>query len=378
MSATAPFQSVLSEWPVNRVQAALAAATPADVRAARADTGRFDPLRLAALLSPAARPELEAQAQAASAITRRRFGWAMQFFAPLYVSNFCCNACVYCGFNRAAPVARRALSLDEAEAEADWLARQGFEHILLVAGEDLKHTPPAYFEALIRRIADRFASIQIEIYGLSRDDYARLAAAGCDGVTMFQETYDAALYPTLHLAGPKSDFANRLATLDRAAAAGITFLGLGALLGLNDWRVEAFYLGLHADYLQRAWWRSAVALSFPRMRPAHGSQPPPYPVGDADLVQLMTALRIQLPDVGMTLSTREPAGLREQLARICATKLSAGACTSPGGYSEKSDAEPQFDVADHRTLAEVRAALASLGFDPVLKDWDRAYHPQFK
>ncbi|MEI8353769.1 MAG: 2-iminoacetate synthase ThiH, partial [Lentisphaerota bacterium] len=121
-------------------------------------------------------------------------------------------------------------------------------------------------------------------------------------------------------------------------------------------------------------WRSSVALSFPRMRPAHGCMPPPCPVGDADLVQLMTALRIQLPDVGMTLSTREPAGLREQLARICATKLSAGACTSPGGYSEKTDAEPQFDVADHRPLAEVRAALASLGFDPVLKDWDRAYH----
>jgi 2-iminoacetate synthase len=369
-----PFQNVLAEWPPERVTALIASATESDVCRARADTGRFDPQRLAALLSPAARPGLEAQAQVASAVTRRRFGWAMQFFAPLYVSNYCCNSCVYCGFNRAAAVARRALSLDEAEAEADWLARQGFAHLLLVAGDDRRHTPPAYFEALVRRIAGRFASIQAEIYGLSREEYAGLVAAGCDGITMFQETYDPARYRALHPAGPKADFADRLDTPERAAAAGMTFLGIGALLGLHDWRTEAFYTGLHADHLQRTWWRSSVALSFPRMRPAHGCMPPPCPVGDADLVQLMTALRIQLPDVGMTLSTREPAGLREQLARICATKLSAGACTSPGGYSEKTDAEPQFDVADHRPLTEVRAALASLGFDPVLKDWDRAYH----
>jgi 2-iminoacetate synthase len=153
-----PFQNVLAEWPPERVTALIASATDADVCRARADTGRFDPQRLAALLSPAARPGLEAQAQVASAVTRRRFGWAMQFFAPLYVSNYCCNSCVYCGFNRAAAVARRALSLDEAEAEADWLARQGFAHLLLVAGDDRRHTPPAYFEALVRRIAGRFAS----------------------------------------------------------------------------------------------------------------------------------------------------------------------------------------------------------------------------
>lgn len=374
MIQTAHFRDLLAEWPPERVQALIRASAAADVSAALAATGRFEPRHLAALVSPAAEHALEPLAQLSAHWTRQRFGQAVQFFAPLYVSNYCCNGCRYCGFNLATrDTVRRALTLDEAVAEAECLAGQGFGHLLLVAGEDRANTPPAYFAELAHRIRPRFASVQIEIYSLTLAEYRLLADAGVDGVTLFQESYNPEVYAQHHPSGPKRDYANRLDSVERAAQADLTFLGLGALLGINDWREEAFYLGLHASYLQRRYWRASVALSFPRMRPAHGSLPPPYPVSDAHLVQLMCALRVHLPDVAMTLSTRESPGFREQLVRLAATKMSAGAKTTPGGYTGKTAAEAQFEVADGRSLPEVAAAIAALGFDPVMKDWDRAY-----
>ncbi|MEI7901340.1 MAG: 2-iminoacetate synthase ThiH [bacterium] len=368
------FRDLLTEWPPEKVQALLLSRTGRDVTAALGASGRFDPNRLAALVSPAAEPFLEPLAQLSAQWTRQRFGNAIQFFAPLYVSNYCCNGCLYCGFNRTTQnTVRRALTIDEAVAEAECLASQGFGHILLVAGEDLKNTPPAYFAELARRIRPHFASVQIEIYSLSREDYTLLADAGVDGMTMFQETYNPAVYAYYHPSGPKRDYANRIDSFERAAQAGMTFVGLGSLLGINDWREEAFYLGLHAAYLQKRYWRTAVAISFPRMRPAHGGQPPAQPVSDANLVQLICALRTQLPDVTMTLSTRESAGFRERLVCLAVTKLSAGAKTTPGGYTGKTEAEAQFEVADQRPLHEVASAINELGFDPVMKDWDRAY-----
>jgi 2-iminoacetate synthase len=192
-------------------------------------------------------------------------------------------------------------------------------------------------------------------------------------MTMFQETYHPEVYAACHPSGPKRDFANRLDAFERAAQAGLTFIGLGSLLGINDWREEAFYLGLHAHFLQTRHWRASLAISFPRMRPAHGGTPPAHPVSDTHFVQLLCALRTQLPDVTMTLSTRELPGFRERLVRLAVTKISAGAKTTPGGYTEPTQAEAQFDVADRRPLHEVAAAIAALGFDPVMKDWDRAY-----
>lgn len=374
MNPVSHFRDLLADWPPERVQALIRAQTSADVERALGATGRYEPQHMAALLSPAAEAALEPLAQRAAHWTRQRFGRAVQFFAPLYVSNYCCNGCRYCGFNRSTrDTVRRALTVDEAVAEAECLAEQGFGHILLVAGEDLKNTPPAYFAELTRRIRPRFASVQIEIYSLKLEEYRMLVDAGVDGMTMFQETYNPAVYADNHPCGPKRDFANRIDTFERAAQAGLTFIGLGSLLGINDWREEAFYVGLHAHYLQRRYWRSSVAISFPRMRPAHGGQPPPHPVSDANLVQLMCALRTQLPDVTMTLSTREAPGFRESLVGLAITKMSAGAKTTPGGYTEKTRAEAQFEVADARSLREVAAAVAALGFDPVMKDWDRAY-----
>jgi 2-iminoacetate synthase len=374
MTQTQHFRDLLTEWPSDKVQALLRSRTDRDVAAALGASGRFDPNHLAALVSPAAEPRLEQLAQLSAHWTRQRFGNAVQFFAPLYVSNYCCNGCLYCGFNRTTQnTVRRALTLEEAVTEAECLAAQGFGHILLVAGEDLKNTPPAYFAELTRRIRPRFASVQIEIYSLSLADYRLLSEAGVDGMTMFQETYNPTVYTHYHPSGPKRDYDNRIDSFERAAQAGMTFVGLGSLLGINDWREEAFYLGLHAAYLQKRYWRTSVAISFPRMRPAHGGQAPAYPVSDANLVQLMCALRTQLPDVTMTLSTRESAGFRERLVRLAVTKMSAGAKTTPGGYTEKTDAEAQFEVADTRSLQEVAAAVTALGFDPVMKDWDRSY-----
>lgn len=374
MTSYTHFRDVLAQWPADRVQALIRSRTTHDVAAAFEATGRYEPYHLAALVSPAAEAFLEPLAQRAAQWTRQRFGNAIQFFAPLYVSNYCCNGCRYCGFNQTTlSTVRRALTLDEAEIEAACLAEQGFSHILLVAGEDLKNTPPAYFAELTRRIRHCFASVQIEIYALSLADYQELVTAGVDGMTLFQETYNPEVYERHHPSGPKRDFANRIDTFERSAQAGMTFIGLGSLLGINDWREEAFYLGLHADYLQRRYWRTSVALSFPRMRPAHGGEPPAHPVSDANLVQLMCALRVQLPDVTMTLSTRESPGFREHLVRLAVTKMSAGAKTAPGGYTENTQAEAQFEVADQRSLREVATAVAACGFDPVMKDWDRAY-----
>jgi len=374
MKPDTAFIDLLNEWTPAHVQTLIRSRTERDVAAALSVSGRFDPHHLAALVSPAAEPFLEPLAQLSANWTRQRFGRAVQFFAPLYVSNYCCNGCKYCGFNLNTPgTVRRALTLDEAETEANCLADQGIGHILLVAGEDLKNTPPAYFAELTRRIRRRFASVNIEIYALSLADYTLLAKAGVDGMTMFQETYNPTVYAEYHPSGPKRIFANRIDAFERAAQAGLTFIGLGSLLGINDWREEAFYLGLHASYLQRRYWRASVAISFPRMRPAHGGKPPAFPVSDANLVQLMSALRTQLPDVTMTLSTREPPGFRERLVRVAITKISAGAKTTPGGYTEKTAAEAQFEVADQRSLTEVAAAITAMGFDPVMKDWDRAY-----
>jgi len=344
------------------------------VKAALSGAGHYAPEDLAALLSPAAEPQLESLAQLAAHWTRQRFGNAIQFFAPLYVSNFCCNGCRYCGFNHSTNnLVRRALTMEEAVAEAQCLADQGFGHILLVSGEDRKNASPEWLAELTHRIRPLFASIQIEIYALSQPEYAHLISQGVDGMTMFQESYNQKVYAHFHPTGPKRDYNNRIDAFERAAQAGMTFLGLGTLLGLNDWREEGFYMGLHAAYLQKKYWRSSLAFSFPRIRPAAGSMPPPHPVSDANLVQLMTALRLQLPDATQTLSTRESPGFRERLLRIAVNKMSAGAKTTPGGYQQATDAEAQFEVADPRSLEEVAAVVKSLGFDPVMKDWDRNY-----
>jgi 2-iminoacetate synthase len=328
---------------------------------------------LAALLSPAASARLEDLAQLAHRRTVQRFGRTIRLYAPLYLSNECVSVCTYCGFSAGNQIARRTLSLAEVAAEGAELRRRGFRHLLLVSGEHARLVSKDYLVDCVGVLAPSISSLSVEVQVWDTATYGRLAGAGCDGVTVFQETYDPATYAAVHLKGKKRNFAWRLAAPDRAAEAGMRKLGIGALLGLHsDWRADALALAAHARALMHRWWRCEVTVALPRLRPAAGGYQPSAPLTDADFVQLLCALRLTLPDVGINLSTREPAALRDALLPLGVTTMSAGSHTEPGGYAEASDAEPQFEIADARSPAELAAVLRAAGYDPVWKDWERA------
>lgn len=328
---------------------------------------------LISLLSPAAEPYLEEMAQGAHRLTLRRFGNVINLFAPLYISNVCVNRCAYCGFNAGNPVARLTLSIEQIEAEGRAIRELGFRHLLLVSGEAPKIVTMDYLKGALDALRPMFPSLSIEIFPLDTASYAELIGHGLDGLVVFQETYDEEFYAKVHLGGKKRDFRWRLETPDRGGSAGFRRLGLGALLGLTDWRVEGFFLALHAQYLLRTYWKSQVGISFPRLRPAAGEYQPNHPLSDANFVQLLTALRLFLPDASLVLSTREPPWLRDHLVPLGITTMSAGSHTEPGGYSRKSEGEAQFEVADNRSPAAVAAMLREKGYEPVWKDWDSIF-----
>lgn len=349
-------------------------AGPADVDRALARAGRLGRLEdFAALLSPAATSRLEELAAAAHRLTVRRFGRTVRMFAPLYVSNECVSVCTYCGFSAGNEIARRTLTVDEVADEARALASEGFRHVLLVAGEHARVVSKDYLVACVEAVAPMMASVAVEVQVWDVDTYRRLVGAGCDGLVVYQETYERGTYAATHLKGKKRNHDWRLSAPDRGAEAGMRRLGIGALLGLDDdWRRDAIAVAAHARALIRRWWRTEVSVALPRLRPAAGGFEPAVPVSDRDLVQLLCALRLALPDVGITLSTREAAALRDRLVPLGVTSMSAGSHTEPGGYARPSDAEPQFAISDDRPPAEVAAALRALGYDPVWKDWQRA------
>ena len=327
----------------------------------------------AALLSESAGERLEDLASRSAQITRARFGSTVRLFAPLYLSNECVSTCTYCGFSAANKIARRTLSLAEVAAEGQELARRGFRHVLLVAGEHARIVSKDYLEAVVKSVSPLFAQLSVEVQVWDTATYRRLVDAGCDGVVVYQESYDPGTYAEVHLKGKKRNYAWRLAALDRAAEAGMRRLGIGALLGLHpDWRSEAILLASHANALTRRWWRCEVQVALPRLRPAAGGYEPSDPIDDRSFTQLLCALRIFMPDLGITMSTREPPELRDGLVRLGVTSMSAGSHTEPGGYAETSDAEPQFEISDTRSPAEVAGALRAMGMEPVWKDWQRA------
>lgn len=335
--------------------------------------GRFSMERLAAFVSPAAEDYLEQMAARARDLTIQRFGRTIQLYAPLYVSNYCINSCRYCGFNKTHKFNRIRLSIEQALADADVIASEGFRHILLVSGEDPWGTPVEYFCDLASRLRRKFSSISAEIYPLSTEDYRKLFNAGIDGITLYQETYDRHTYAAYHTAGPKSDYDYRLESPDRYASASMRRIGLGFLLGLADWRIETLAMGQHAVYLMKKYWRGQVSFSFPRIRPAFEvAQEFPHLVSDVNMVQMMLALRLCFADAGIVLSTRESQNFRNNLIKICVTRLSAGSKTNPGGYSG-GDTTEQFTIDDNRTPAEMAEVIRSAGYEAVWKDWDRAF-----
>ena len=336
--------------------------------------GRFTLDRLVTLLSPAAEGFIEPMAQQARQLTIQRFGRTIQLYAPLYMSNVCVNSCQYCGYNAQTHMKRTRLSVEQALADADVIAAEGFRHILLVSGEDKQFVTIDYLSELAQKLRSIFSSISIEIHPLSKDKYAQLFTAGIEGVALYQETYDRNVYAQYHLAGPKRDYDNRLDTPERFAAGGMRNLGLGFLLGLADWRIETLALAQHAGYLMKKYWRAKIDFSFPRICPATNVQDEwPHLVSDKNMVQMMLALRLCFADAGIVMSTRENAAFRDHMMNICVTRVSAGSKTNPGGYSSEKTAAEQFTIDDDRSPAEMAHVIQSHGYESVWKDWDVAF-----
>lgn len=327
------------------------------------------------LLSPKTSDELEEMAQAAHHITTQRFGRTIKLYAPVYISNSCINGCAYCGFASRNKIERRALSKEEVVHEAETIISRGLKHILLVSGEDPVNVPLQFLEEIARLLRPKVASLTIEGQPFDIEGYKRLARAGIDGVTLYQETYDPTTYEAVHPYGPKRDFKRRLEAIDTAGHAGMRFLGIGALLGLADWHNETRSLIAHANYLIKKHWQASVSVSIPRIRDSASGFDMPSLVSDRDLAQIICALRLALPDAGIVLSTRESAHLRDKLLPLGVTQMSAGSVTKPGGYS-RTDAKntgEQFHLKDNRSPDEVAAMLSNSGYDPVWKDWDQFF-----
>ena len=418
-----------------RTEGFFSASRDSAVAALRKD--RLSAIDLAALLSPDAALELEALAVRAQAETLRHFGKGVQLFAPLYLANYCTNRCVYCGFHAGTGIARTALEPEDVEQEARALAATGLRRVLCLTGDAPKRTGAAYIAACVGILARHFPSVGIEVQALTEDEYRQVCHAGADSMTMFQETYDPELYESLHPAGPKRDFAFRLEAPQRAALAGMRGITLGALLGLGGWRYDAFMLAMHATWLSQRFPHLELSISLPRIRPvdesggasgrnreggwlepgagssgagwpaadgsrnagkASGPGPgfTPSPVKDKDFVQALTALRCFLPHMGITLSSRESAFLRDKLIPLGVTRVSAGVRTSVGGYAAApqetgdsafwgteglasracasgsdahADKPVQFVIDDTRSVKEMEAALLAIGYQPVFADW---------
>jgi 2-iminoacetate synthase len=343
-------------------------------RAMNSPAGSYSPEKLLALISPAAEDYLEEMAQSARQLTVQRFGKTIRLYAPLYLSNYCVNNCMYCGFNKDNKYQRRRLTIEQAVEEADIIASEGFRDILLVSSEDREFIGVNYLCELVGRLRGKFSSISVEIYQMTAEEYAKLFDAGIEGVTLYQETYDRDVYRKFHQEGPKADYDHRLSAADSIAQAGMREIGIGALLGLSDWRLETLSLGEHAHYLMKRYWKSRVSFSFPRLRPAKNVDRTQFSfLNDKNLLQMITALRLCFADAGMVLSTRERAELRDHLIEVGITKMSAGSKTSPGGYSHPASAVEQFEIDDTRSPTEVAKMIRAHGFEPVWKDWDSAF-----
>jgi len=323
---------------------------------------------LLALLSPAAEPFLELIARKGQQVTRAHFGHAMQLFTPMYVADFCVNHCSYCSFSSIYDFPRKRLSMEEVRREAAAIAATGLRHILVLTGESRKDSPVSYVKECVEVLRDYFSSISIEINPLSVEEYRELKEAGVDGLTLYQEVYHKETYRALHLKGPKRNFRNRLDAPERGCQAGFRAVNVGALLGMHDWRQEAFLTAMHARYLQNAYPDCEIGLSTPRFRPYLGEFNPKSDVTDRSLVQIILAYRLFLPRSGITLSTREPASLRDHLVHLGITKMSASVSTQVGGHSQEGGT-PQFEISDQRSVDEVQEMLYRKGLQPVFKDW---------
>ena len=323
--------------------------------------------------------DLETLAREAQRITRQHFGRTISLYAPLYLANYCENQCTYCGFSASMRFKREKLPPEKIEVECAALAATGIQSILLLTGESRRHTPVSYLLAAVEIAKKYFPSIAIEVQPLELEEYRAVAQSGVDGLAVYQETYDRALYARLHPAGRKRDYQYRFETPARAAQAGMRHIALGVLLGLGEWRPDVEALFGHLRALEKEYPGVDFSLSFPRMLQVEGGIVPSL-VSDADLVRIICAARILFPRVGINLSTRESAHFRNHAFSLGVTRMSAASSTIVGGYAEPapgnkaSSAEgknPQFSVSDERSLGEIKAMLMAKKYDPILTDWRR-------
>ncbi len=325
-----------------------------------------------ALLSPAAQPFLEQMAARASVETRKHFGNAVCMFTPLYIANYCENECVYCGFNCKNKIHRGKLTLEEIDKEMKTIADTGLLEILILTGESRKMSDVEYIGEAVKIAAKYFSTIGIEIYPLNSDEYAYLHECGADFVSVYQETYDTDVYETKHLQGHKRIFPYRFNSQERAIMGGMRGVAFGSLLGLADFRRDAFAAGMHAYLIQKKYPHAEISFSFPRMRPyINNADNNPNDVHETQLLQIMCAYRIFMPFAGITISTRERAGFRDNVIGIAATKISSGVSVGVGGHSEETHGDEQFDISDPRSTDEVKEAIIAHGLQPVFTDYIR-------
>ena len=327
-----------------------------------------------ALISPAAEPLLEEMAQLSRQLTLKRFGNTVQMYVPLYLSNECQNICTYCGFSLHNKIKRTTLGDAQIIKECEAIKDLGYDHVLLVTGEANKTVGVEYLQHAIRLVKPYFANISIEVQPLEQNEYELLIEEGLYAVLVYQETYHEEEYKTHHTKGRKSNYEYRIDTPERLGRAGIHKIGLGCLIGLEDWRTDSFYTAMHLNYLEKKYWQTRYSISFPRLRPAEGILEPKSVMSDKQLVQLICAYRIFKEDVELSISTRENASFRNNIFRLGITSMSAGSKTNPGGYAvfpEKESLE-QFEIDDKRSAKEIAEMLKQNGYEAVWKDWDKA------
>lgn len=327
-----------------------------------------------AMISPAATPYLEDMARISRRITQERFGKTISMYIPLYITNSCANGCVYCGFNHNNPFARTILTMDEIRRECEAIRRLGpFENLLIVTGENPAKAGVDYLEEALRTCRPFFNNLTIEVMPLKAEDYERLTHSGLNGVVCFQETYNEAKYKTYHPVGMKSIYHWRLNGYDRMGQAGVHKIGMGVLIGLEDWRTDVTMMARHLRYLRKNYWQTKYSVNFPRMRPSKGGFQPNVVMSDRELAQLTFAFRIFDNDVDISYSTRENQTFRNNMMQLGVTSMSAGSKTDPGGYAVNPQSLEQFSVSDERTPADVAADIRSLGYEVVWKDWDKIF-----
>ncbi len=367
------FVEIFEEYNWDAVKDSIYSKTSHDVERALASNKRtLDDFM--ALVSPAAAPYLEQMARLSQQLTQKRFGKVIQMYIPLYLSNECNNICTYCGFSLDNKVKRRTLSPIEIIQEAAAIKDMGYDHVLLVTGEANQTVHVDYFKKALELLRPHFSHISMEVQPLEEEDYAALIPEGLNTVLIYQETYHKEDYKKHHPKGKKSNFNYRLEAPDRLGRAGIHKMGLGVLIGLEDWRTDSFFTAMHLNYLERKYWKTKYSLSFPRLRPFSGGLEPKVEMNDRELVQLICAYRIFNEEVEISLSTRESEQFRNNVIKLGITSISAGSKTNPGGYVVEPESLEQFEISDERSPEIIADVIRKQGYEPVWKDWDRVLY----